>query len=578
MTINGHANGHSRPDILSRLADLDRQYWESRTEREQTEQTYASGEHSRMNPVPRGLDPLGTDADYHYRTEANYFLHVERGRAAVRNHPLVEQGINRVIANLRLDDFTLDVDSGDEVLDADVQASWEQWCGETSAGRNLCDYEGTRSFQQIARQSFFNRCADGDIIHLPTREGSIQTWESHHVRTPFGMPRFAANDQNGIVHGAEVVAGRTVAYWITPFNLPASGSLTRQGQAKRFPVFDSEGRKITFWLGFRHRFFQRRGISRLSAPRDAMTGFEDLNYAHIKSSLRRALISYLMESTGPQELKPLHGGSIPKAGDRYARSHGLGLESVVIEQQGEPAQVFKTPEGYKMEGWNANLPPDSWFEHSALLLTMLAVNLDLPLSFLLLDGSLVNFHGGRMTFDQVKLRMRQIQRDEIQGFWAPIFEWWLVQKTTPGARLFDPNLASAIARGADPYRYTFRPHGWPYVKPAEDVAAEREAELNNLKSRRCILAERGCDLDEVDREIIRDRARALRLATEQARELLTECPELGEDVGAIARELWYGRDTEPSKTAAEIARQEEQAEAAEQSQPMDDKEESRGRE
>src|SRR5690349_21697548 len=96
QTANGHANGHSKHDVINRLVELEEKYFESKKERDGFEQTYSSGEHSRMNPVPRGVDPLGTDADYHYRTEQNYFLHVERGRAAVRNHPLVEQGINRV--------------------------------------------------------------------------------------------------------------------------------------------------------------------------------------------------------------------------------------------------------------------------------------------------------------------------------------------------------------------------------------------------------------------------------------------------------------------------------------------------
>lgn len=557
-------NGHAAQDILERLTRLDQEYFEARQQRDalNLQSSYSSGETSRMNPVPRGIDPLGTDADYHYRTERNYFLHVERGRAAVRNHPLVEQGINRVIANLRLDDFTLDVDSGDEQLDKDQQADWEHWAGETQAGRNLCDYEGSRSFQQIARQSFFNRCADGDIIHLPTMDGRIQTWESHHIRSPWGSAysylRHSGSDQNGLVHGAEVVNGKTVAYWITPFNLPYSASLTRRGQARRFPVYDESGNKITFWLGFRHRFFQRRGISRLSAPRDAMTGFDDLNYANIKSSLRRALISYLMEPTNQAGLPPLGGGNLPKTGDRYVTQHGLGLESIVVEQMGEPAQVFKTPDNYKITGWNANLPTQSWFEHSALLLTMLAVNLDLPLMFLLLDGSLVNFHGGRMTFEQVKLRMQQLQRDEIQGFWAPTYEWRCRLRLTPGQRFYDPAFAAAVARGANPFNYTFRPHGWPYVKPAEDVAAEDQAERRNLKSRRQILSDRGVDLDEADDEIIRDRSRALSKAVDEARKLVDKCPELGNDIGSLARELWYGAELPAGVSqAAEIAAAEE---------------------
>ncbi len=159
-----------------------------------------------MNPMPKGIDPLGTDADYHYRTERNYFLMVERARAAVRNHPLVEQGVNRLIANMRLGDDTLDVNSGDPAIDADQKAFWYDWCGDPKQ----CDYEQQRTFQQKARQSFFSQVVDGDIIHLPLAEGSLQSWESHHVRNPWG--RYSTgSDQNGIIHGAEVVDGRTVA-------------------------------------------------------------------------------------------------------------------------------------------------------------------------------------------------------------------------------------------------------------------------------------------------------------------------------------------------------------------------------
>ena len=72
--------------------------------------------------------------------------------------------------------------------------------------------------------------------------------------------------------------------------------------------------------------------------------------------------------------------------------------------------------------------------------------LDLPLMFLLLDGSLVNFHGGRMTFDQAKMRFRQIQRQQITGLWNPTYEWKVRQWITPGSRHFDPTLAAAAAR------------------------------------------------------------------------------------------------------------------------------------
>ena len=563
----------NRSEDADRIRSLDERYFELMRSRDvEFNSSYASGETSRMNPAPRGVDPLGSDADYHYRSEHNYFLHVERGRAAVRNHPLVEQGINRLIANLRLDEFTLDVDSGDEQLDADLQSDWKGWTGETIAGRNACDYEGTRSFQQLARQSFFSRCSDGDIVHLPLSDGKIQTWESHHIRSPFGVRgRFTNSDQDGMVHGAEVRNGRTVAYWLTPHNVPYYGSLTKVGQAKRYPVFDSQGNRITFWLGFRHRFFQRRGISRLSAPRDAMTGFDDLNYANTKSSLRRALISYLMQDN-PNAMTPQLPGSgtarIPKAGDRYAQQVGLGIESITVEQMGEPAQVLKAPDGKMIEGWNANIPGPAFFEHAALMLTMLAVNLELPLSFLLLDGSLVNFHGGRMTFDQVKLRLQQIQKDEIQGLWAPTYEWRIRRKLTPGSPDFDRALYARWQAGeVDPFAYKFRPRGWPYVKPAEDAAAEDLAERRNLRSLRAILADRGVDIDEHIPEVLVDRASWVRLSIAIARRIAKQNSDLEINVLDLAKELRYGQSiaeaTVPSQAAEIATDQNRMAESAE---------------
>jgi hypothetical protein len=501
-----------------------------------------------MNPVPKGIDPCGTDADYHYRTERNYFLMVERGRAAVRNHPLVEQGINRLVANLKLGEFTLDVNSGDDAVDADQKADWNAWTGETAAGRNVCDYEGTRTFQQISRQSFFSQVQDGDIMHVPLVDGRIQTWESHHLRNPYGR-RATGLASDGIIHGVEVRGGTVVAYHITPYTLTYQQTVSRRGQTVRIPAVDSEGNKIAFWNGFRHRFYQRRGISRLSPPRDAMNGFDDLNYANIKSSLRRALISYLMESQqqqGPPLLPGINGGKLPQAGDRYTEQRGLGLQSHVIEQLGEPAQVLKAPEGYKLQGWNANMPGTGFFEHSALLLTMLAVNLDLPLMFLLLDGSLVNFHGGRMTFDQAKMRFRQLQSDQIQGLWAPTYEWRTRQRITPGSRQFDPALYDAVQRrGVNPFNYQFRTPAWAYVKPLEDAAGEDLAERRNLRSMRAILADRGIDIDDHRPEVIKDRGQWIRAAIAEAKAIQAENSDIIrlEDVPRLWREILYSNDT-----------------------------------
>jgi hypothetical protein len=257
-------------------------------------------------------------------------------------------------------------------------------------------------------------------------------------------------------------------------------------------------------------------------------------------------------------------GAIPQAGDRYSRKIGLGLESIIIEQAGEPAQVLKTPDNYTIKGWNANLPSDSFFEHSALLLTMLAVNLDLPLMFLLLDGSLVNFHGGRMTFDQAKLRFRQLQSDHSQGLWYPTYYWRTRQRITPGSAQFDPKLYAAVKRGANPFKCKFRPAAWPYVKPLEDAAAEDLAERRNLKSMRSLLSDRGVDMDEHVPEVIKGRGLWIRKAIEEAKAIQLEHSDVvkTEELPRLWREIWYGNEQSGAQLAISAAAAESQPEPA----------------
>jgi len=57
-------------------------------------------------------------------------------------------------------------------------------------------------------------------------------------------------------------------------------------------------------------------------------------------------------------------------------------------------------------------------------------------------------------------------------------------------------------------RIKWRPDGWPWVDPVKDQLAENMAVRNGFKSRARVVAERGDDIETVDREIAEDNARA----------------------------------------------------------------------
>jgi capsid protein len=494
--------------------------------------SYEAGRVDALNPIATGIDPLGADADTHYGSDLAFFLSVERARNAVRNHGLVEQGVNRLLSNLQLDTVTHDVDSGDEAVDVDLKAWHREWANDPSQ----CDYEGQRTLGEIANQSFFNQLVDGDIAHLPLATDRIQTLEAHQLRRP--QSHRNTRSVADIIHGVEVANGRVAAYHFTPQAVAANDYGARY-RTERYRAWDDEGNRLVWHLGFRHRFSQRRGISRLNPARNSMNGFDQLNWAHIHSAVRRSLISFLEMDASDRPSSPLAGNSLPATGER--RVEQAGLVTRVHELMGQPAAVLSVAAGRKLEGWNANMPGSQFFEHAALLLSILAVNLDLPLSSLLLDGSLVNFHGGRMVADQARMRYRHMQAMQINGFYRPVWAWRVRQRLTPGAPMFDRALANAVKRNAvNPFQVTFRAKGWPYVKPAEDVAAREVAERRNLRSLRAILADDGVDLDDHIEEIIRDRGAFARRALEEAITLRDAFPDANLNVGQLFRELWYG--------------------------------------
>ena len=52
------------------------------------------------------------------------------------------------------------------------------------------------------------------------------------------------------------------------------------------------------------------------------------------------------------------------------------------------------------------------------------------------------------------------------------------------------------------------PDGWAWVDPVKDQLAEQMAIRNGFKSRARVVAERGDDIEDVDREIVEDNDRA----------------------------------------------------------------------
>ena len=92
-----------------------------------------------------------------------------------------------------------------------------------------------------------------------------------------------------------------------------------------------------------------------------------------------------------------------------------------------------------------------------------------------------------------------LQKTLIEGqFLRPLWRRFIAWKALTGE-------LPADAAASPDYKVTFTPPGWPTIDPLKETNADIRALESGLKSRAEIIAARGRDPDEVDREIEADR-------------------------------------------------------------------------
>ena len=74
-----------------------------------------------------GLASGGASADYHIRSEEDYYKGIEKARDVVRNDMVVGQALNRRCENIIQDGFSIHPRTGDAGLDLALWTLWDEW-------------------------------------------------------------------------------------------------------------------------------------------------------------------------------------------------------------------------------------------------------------------------------------------------------------------------------------------------------------------------------------------------------------------------------------------------------------------
>lgn len=455
------------------------------------------------------LASTGSAADYHYRTEADYFGMLEQARDLFRNHALVGQAIRRLVANILSGGFTLDVSTGDESLDTDLSARWYAWAEDPDA----CDIQGEQDFHGLERLTLQHVITDGDLITLPTVDGEIQQIEAHRMRTPH-------RTQRNIVHGVELnnddKPRRREAYWIAYEDVEAYYPVPKASDMTRYPA-RVDGVRQVFHHYFPDRVSQTRGVSALAPPMDTAGMGDDLFFAQLVKAQMAACAALLREYAA--DTMPVNIGGGGQDTSTEARPDGVTRQ---LAGWSPGMEIFGFP-GEKLSWQSPNVPNQEFFDHATLIMSIVSVNLDLPVQVLMLDATRTNFSGWRGAIDQARQRWLQIQQWLIGSFHSPVYRWKVRQWAAD-----DPVLRKTIREqegkprrpgGIDAFGHVWHPAGWPYIEPTQDATGDLIQIRNLLTSPRRLAARRGMDYEDLLGECIADRVRLVNASQDAADEL-----------------------------------------------------------
>jgi lambda family phage portal protein len=461
---------------------------------------------SRFRRRRTGLATMGSGADYHYRSEADYLKVMEYARDMALNDCMVGQTIDRAVTNIVQDGIPPDPQTGDTGVDRDLKSRWADW----SDDPDQCDLAGERSFNEIEHIVERGVFVDGDVFVLPNESGALELVEAHRCRTP-------SNTTRNVVHGVllDPSTRKRLQYWFTKDDVDPNTIVSKVADIKAIDARDPFGRKQVFHVLLGKRASQTRGITALAPIFDVAGMYEDINFARLVQQQVVSCFAIFRKLAMGADF-PTNMGQVE---DKARSAHSRREKD---EEPISPGMIIRGTPGEEISAVSSNVPNPEFFDHVRLILTTLGINLGLPLVMVLMDASETNFSGWRGAMDQARMGFRQNQRRLIARFHRPVYRWKVRQWAEE-----DKALQHAAGRGIDIYKHRWKPPSWQYVQPLADASADSLRLRNGLASNRQIASENGGDWNDQSTDMVNDRAELIVKAILKAQEINQQFPTAG---------------------------------------------------
>jgi capsid protein len=474
---------------------------------------YAMMRESRFRRNRPGITSMPGSADTRYANEPKFIRSREYARAMIDDDAIMKTLVNRAVTNIHRSGFGYEPDTGDEQLNADLKEDFNEWANDPQR----CDIAGTLSLWDIGRLTVFNEIVDGDVFHVGTQEGALQTYEAHRCASP-------SRTQRNIVHGVQLTEKRQrISYF---FKREPPGTQLRYDLVRDFhetPAYDADQNPLVWHVFDPYRFTQTRGLTAFHPVFDKAGMLEDVDFALLVKQQASAMLVWEWNTKDGYT-----GAPAPAMGAQMVATGPGGTQTTYEEISS--GSVLNAPPGKELNMHSSNIPSSEAMAHLRQCMQTLSLSLGLPLCVGLMDATETNFTGWRAAKDEAKLGFT-VQQDRYERmFYRPVANFRIRQRLTDDDD-FAKALRRALERGVKVFKHWWQKPRWPYIQPLQDANANAIRLQTGQVSLRDLHGEMdGGDFGQFVEDNVSDRGRWIRRAIVEFQKVVDEHPALAKDL------------------------------------------------
>lgn len=423
-----------------------------------------------------------------------------RSRDQIRQNTYASRASDAAVANIVGTGIKPLPKVDDDALNRRIRDLWGTWVTEADAAQEL-DFYGLQA--QIVRAWFeggecfirrrVRRPEDGLSVPL-----QLQVLESEHV--PADKNSIARNG-NVVRHGIEFDAiGRRVAYHMyrahpgdhDGLRLIANNSPETADLTTRVPADE------VLHIFLPTRPGQKRGEPWLTQALLALRDLDEWSSAELQRQKAGAMFLGHIKKVGEE-------GAV--LGDQDAHATDEAESDSIDVQTLEPMTVTELEEGEDIT-WSD--PPEVGANYEVFLrsqLRSIAQSVGVLYEQLTGDYAQINDRTYRAAHNEVRRQVEMLQQNiVIPQLCRPTWGWWFDLARTSGVLTVPQRIGDEVAR-----RVGWVPHAFRHIHPLQDVQADKARVRSGFKSRHAVALENGEDVEDIDRQVSRDKQRAEQL-------------------------------------------------------------------